>query len=169
MNKKTTVIILFTSLILFLGVVGILVAMNGVDKQSKKNTSEYSATVSKVEFLDTGENTNIQIFTKEYINSFLVTTNITPFIDIDYLKTLESDDKIVFRIENKKENQFNKVAFIDIVSLTVEEKDIFTLDDYNKYMGESAQPTRLAGTVVAGILLSISICCIATIKSIRKS
>ncbi|MBQ8303449.1 MAG: hypothetical protein IJX79_00655 [Clostridia bacterium] len=160
MKKKTIIIILFVSLILLFGVAGISVAMNGLDKQTEKNTTEYSATISKGEFLDTRENKHFQIFTKEYVNSFLVSTNISEHIDIDCLKALESDDKIVFRIENEKTNQFNKVAFIDIVSLKVEEKEIFNLDDYNKYMNESAQPTRIAAAVVGVVLLSISTWCI---------
>lgn len=159
MKKNINIILLFSAFVL-LGTIGIIFSMIHIDDQTDNTTTYYSATVFKVEITNIKEDTFAEIYTKEYESNLRLSTNICENININDVRNLKNGQKIFFRIENLKSEQMNKVEFINIVSLKTEEKDIFTLDDYNNYISAAAYPTRIASIVVALLSLSVSIYCV---------
>lgn len=164
MKKKYAIIILIISAVFLFGTVGILVSMTQIDKKTENNTTYYSATVSKVQVTDTGRGSYIEIQIEEYKSNLQISTNVSKNMNIDDIRDLQSGQKIFFRIENVKNNQMYQVEFVNIVSLKTEDKDIFTLDDYNNYIRKSAYPARTAGLIIALLLLLAVVLSILSIK-----
>lgn len=162
---KKTVITLVFSIIFFIGTIGILIWMIPVDKQTENITVFYSGTVSKIQVTHTGEDTYVQISTAEYDTSLYLLPIICKNINVDDVSCLQKGQKIFFRIENFKAYQMNEeVEFINIVSLSTEEKDIFTLDDYNNYIRKSANSARIAAIAVVVLLLLVTVFCAFSIR-----
>lgn len=157
-------IILIISIVFFIGTIGLITFMYQIDKQTEDTTTYYSATITTTRIINTGENVSAEIYTKEYSTSLYITTTISKNIDMNDIRELKKGQKIFFRIENIKSAQMNKVDFIDIVSLNTDAKDIFSLDEYNRYMNSFAYPTRIAGVVLALLFMAISLFCIFLIR-----
>lgn len=158
-RSKKTIVVFVVSIFLFVGLVGLIIVINGIDKQTADTTTCYTATVDRVEIAGTGKQEHAEIFVKEYETSLLVTTNISKNINMRALTELEEGQAVFFRIENAKISQMNEAPFIDIVSLETEAKPIFTLADYNAYMKMAVRPARIAAVVVAVLSLSVSVFC----------
>lgn len=163
-KTKFTVIILIFSILFLIGTVGIIGFMMQIDKQTENTTTCYSATVSNVQVTNTEKHLYVEIQLNEYNSNLQISTNISKNINIEDINGLKKGQKIFFRIENIKVDQINHVEFVDIVSLKTENKDIFTLDDYNKYMKQSAYPAKIAGIIVSLAFLSIAVCCVFSLK-----
>lgn len=166
--KKTILklIIIIVSFVFFINMVILLLFTSKIDKQTDNTTTYYSATVSNTKIWK-GKDIYVNIRTNEYDNDLTITTSIEKNINLDDVRNLQNGQKIFFRIENYKTDDINKVPFIDIVSLSTETKDIFTLDDYNKFMSVAAYPGRIVGFIVALLFLSISVYNLFTL--IRKA
>ncbi|MBE6727771.1 MAG: hypothetical protein E7562_03885 [Ruminococcaceae bacterium] len=158
MNKsKINIFLIFVFLFLFVATIGIIISMNNIDKQTKETTTLYTATVSRIEITDTEKNISAEIHTEEYDTSLLISTNICKKIKLDDISNLKSGQTISFRVENIKANQMNKVEFINLISLKTDTKDIFSLEEYNKYIHDSAYPARIASIAMASLFLLISL------------
>jgi len=164
MKKMYTKIILIISIVFLFGTVGIMVSMMQIDKQTESNTTEYSATVSKVQVTDTGKSSYIEIQIEEYKSHLQISTNVSKNINIDDISNFHSGQRIFFRIKNIENNQMNNVEFVNIVSLKTEDKDIFTMDDYNHYIRKSAYPARIASIIISLLLMSVAVLSIISIK-----
>lgn len=165
MNKsKVKIVIMIVSMFLFAATVGLIISMSKIDKQTENTTTFYTATVSDIDITDTGEKIFAEIHTKEYNTSLQISTNISKNIKMDDIRDLKNGQTIFFRIENIKVEQVNKAEFINITSLRTDTKDIFSLEEYNKYIHDSAYPTRIASIVMALLFLFISLFCYLSIK-----
>lgn len=162
MKKKRTMILIIFFWICTIGIAGTFVLLNTADKHTGKNTSEYMATVEKIDITDTGKNKYIEIFTKEYDIPLYVSTNVGNKIDVSTVEALTHDDTIFFRVENDLYGQLNEIDFLNIVSLKTSDYNIFSLDDYNMFMYESTGPARNVSAVLALLLLILSL--VSTIK-----
>ena len=160
-KSKTKMIIL---LLFFAVMIGLIISMSKIDKQTEDTTTLYTATVIDVDVTNTGKNNFAEIHTKEYSTSLYISTNISKYIKMDDVKNLRNGQTIFFRIENIKIRQMNNVEYVDITSLKTDTKEIFSLEEYNKYIYNSAYPARIISIVMALLLFSISLFCYLKIK-----
>ena len=166
--KKAKIALIF-SIIFFLGTVGNIVQVTWLKKQSENNTTLYSATVAKVQIESfEGLYVSAEIKTEEYISNLFIPLIVLKNIRLLDINNLHEGQKIYFRVENSKVKSMNKVDFIDIVSLQTEEKDIFTLDDYNGNMKDFYRVAKVIPTVLALLFLLISITLLCVYLIIRK-
>lgn len=138
--------------------------MSEIDKLNENNTTLFTATVNRVDVIDSGDGIFAKIYVNEYDTCLQISTNICKYIEIDDICKLKNGQTIFFRIENIKVEQMNIVEFINVVSLKTNTKDIFSLDEYNKYIYNSAQPTRIASIIIALLFLFTSLFCFLKIK-----
>ncbi len=165
MNKlNIKIVILVISILFFIGMIGLMIFMSQIDKQTEDTTTYYAATVTEIWINRIENSIYAEIHTKEYDSALQISTNITKNINMNDVKDLKNGQKIFFRIENIKSDQMNKVDFINIVSLKTETKDIFSLEDYNRYISNSAYPARIASVAVVLLFLFISLFCFFSIK-----
>lgn len=167
-NIKTAKIIMIIAFSLSVVFFILLISMRNIDRQTENTTTLFAATVEKTVINTATDKPHAEIHTVEYGNWFYITQNIGSNINIDDLKTLEKGEKIYFRIENKKTKDINNVIFIDIVSLKTDDKNIFTIEDYNKYMHDAAVAPRIAGIVLSLSLFCVSFCCFIRIIRIKR-
>lgn len=153
-NSKIDVAVMLFSLLFFLGSIGIIFFMNKADKFTEEKIIEQRATLKDIEISNSNK-VFAEIYTREYENSFLISTIVCGKINLNDLRSLKKGDTLFVGIKKENEKLANQVEFIDIVSLRTESQSIFSLDDYNKYMNESARPTRIASVVLASIFLYI--------------
>lgn len=160
MNKaKRNIFFMILFFFLFLVMIGLLIVSSAIDKQTDGTTTLYTATVSSVDVTDTGNAVSADIYIREYDTSLYLTTSVCENIKMDDLRDLNEGEMIFFRIENIKVEQMNEVEFLDIVSLKTDKKEIFTLEQYNQYMRDTACPTRIAGFLFAFVFLGMSLRC----------
>lgn len=158
-KAKINIVIMIISLLFFIGTVGLIISMHQIDKQTEDTTTLYTATVSGVDITDTGENIFAKIHIKEYNTSLHIDTTISKNISMDDVRNLENGQTIFFRIENIKVQQMDKVDFLNITSLKTDKNNIFTLEEYNAFISDSAYPARIAGIITAILFFSISVFC----------
>ena len=164
--KKQTVktVVMFIFVLLFVVMIGLLISMSKIDKQTEDTTTFYTATVVDVSINTVGDNTFAEIYTNEYSTALYVSTNIGNNIKIDDMENLTNGQRIIFGIEKAKVEQMDKVEFVNITSLKTDTKDIISLDDYNKYIRNSAYPARIVCSIMASLFFFVSILCYIKIK-----
>ena len=145
---------------------GLIISMNGVDKQTEETTAFYTAVVTAVEMTDTGKNLSASIYTEEYSSCLYISTNICKYLPLGDMQNLRKGQNISFGIETTKKHLINQADFIDITALKIETTDIFTLKDYNEWMHREATPTRIVTAIAAVLLFSASVACF--VKAKRK-
>lgn len=162
-RKKLTVFALILSIILLFGNIGNIIMMNITESHSEKNTTEFVATVMRVEIVGEGTYKRCIIHSEEYGDK-LDTYNIRGIVDMSNFTSLNSNQTIYFRTKNSWVNQFEEMSFIPIVSLRTEEKEIVSLSSYNEFMAPSLYSATIAGIVVTTIFLLTSIHCVLLLK-----
>lgn len=105
---------MIASLLLFVAMIGLIISMSKIDKQTEDTTTFYTATVIGVDVTNTGENIFAEIRTKEYDTALYISTNISKNIRMDDVRNLRNGETIFFGIENIKVHQMNKVEFVNI-------------------------------------------------------
>lgn len=163
-KSKISIVIMVVSLLFFVLTIGLMISMSKIDKQTEDTTTFYTATVVSVDITNTEENIFAEIHTKEYTTSLHISTNISKNIKMNDVRKLKNGQTIFFGIENIKARQMNKVEFVNITSLKTDAKDIFSLEDYNECIHNSAYPARIVSIVMASLFLSISLFCYLRIK-----
>lgn len=153
--------------ILFVGAIGIFITMMSIDKQTDENTTEFTAKFTKSEITDTGKSVYIEIYTEDFASTLYIPVTISKNINIDDVKMLHKSQTIYFRIENKLIKQLKEIEFCKIVSLKTEEKEIYSLSDYNRYIHDSSLAARVACVIVAIIFLLLSIYCALILKGVN--
>lgn len=158
---KNRIVILIVVVLFYIGSFGLIYLVFMSDRQNESNTTSYTATVSSVDIIN---DQSSLIYIKEYENALLVMDVIMENIDVSELECLNSGQQIYFRIENYEVDYVNEVEFVEIVSLSTDEKDIFTLDDYNSYMSRAALPAKIASIVFNILLLIIIVLLLRTFR-----
>ena len=166
--KKIKIFLVIYSILFVLAVVN-LIKMIVIYSQTENTTTLYSATVKKSPVTSMGgDGIYARIKTEENISEFVLLPYVNEKINIDDVTDLQSGQKIFFRIRNSEVKRMNKADFINIVSLKTEEKDIFSLDEYNVYVRKVACPELIEGLAVALFTSAVSIFCIHLIR-LRKA
>ena len=167
--KKSAIVVMIVSLLLFAATTGILISMSKIDKQTEDTTTFYTATVIGVDITNTGKNISAEIHTNEYNTSLLISVNISKNISMDDVRDLKKGQTIFFGIEKKKARQMNEVEFVNITALKTDTKEILSLEEYNTCIHDSAYPARIAGIVLASAFLFLSLFCYLKIKRNENS
>lgn len=129
-------------------------------KLTKTNTAQYNATLLKIEIF-TKDNYCI-INTVEYGDNVLI-RRVNDLIDIRQLENFNKGDKVIFLIEKNYIKALNE-DFAYVVELKISEKEIFTLDSYNKLLYKEMFQIKLTGIILGLIFLIISIYFIFMVK-----
>lgn len=148
-NRLTIVLCMF----FFVVMVSLLIFTSKIDEQTDKMTTFFTATVNEVEITDTGKRKFIKIHTNEYSTALYVSNDIINSINVEDISGLEKGQTIFFGIENTKTDQMNEVEFINITSLKSDKKEIFSLNDYNRFIHDSAYPARIVIIIMAVLFL----------------
>ena len=154
-NKKIKILNIILIVICFI-MFGLQILMLDADKMTTQNTTQYTATIKSITIKNKSVPTT-RIMVEEFDNDLYISNNVLKFIDSNYLKYLTNGVEISFNIDNAKINQINNVEFIDIVALRLQDKVIFSLDDYNGYIRQTIKPARIVcgifAILAAGILV----------------
>lgn len=171
MRKR--IIIMIISIIFFFGMIDLFVVMIKEYKMTEENTVLLTATVESVNINDTGDNIYLLININEYEPDLMITSNVAKRIDLSLIEDLENGEKISFRIEKSYKkymadhvNVSDSVAFVPITSLSAETKDIFSLENYNATVKESAKPAKIAGIILD--ILCIAVIILISYKLIKE-
>ena len=164
-KRKVHFFITIMCFVFFVEITALLILMRDEDQQTEETTALYTATVTDVKIVNVDEDVSVRIFVKEYDTYLLITSDIVQNISMDDVKRLGEGQTIIFRIENYKVPNMGYVAFVDISSLSTETTDIFTLEEHNQYTQESLFIPRIAGGVIAALLLYAAI---VNLLKIRK-
>ena len=87
----------------------------------------------------------IRLYIDNYLSYVIISPKLMTEVNLQYLENIHKNDKIVFRIERKKDIHINNVDFLDIVYLANDDGVIISLEDYNNCTKESATKMRVAG------------------------
>lgn len=169
MRSKCKLIIFCGLVLILIAAICLLVFVEFAGRLDESDTTQLVATVTEVICDDFENQDNIKIYTEEYNNSFLISSIVTSNIDFDTYKAItmiQKGEKICLKIEKNKDAHINKVDFIDVVSLSTEETEIFSIDDYNEYHHKASLPGKLMCTLL--IISSIILLIIMWIKRQRN-
>lgn len=151
--KKFVIVFALLNLV---GMGGIILLVIDSCNLTESNTVEYCATVKDVFVKELDNKTTITITTEEHGNSWRILNQISKHLG-NSVEKINTGQKITVRISDDKTEIINSGFFIDIVSLKVENEDIFTLEEYNSYMQQAWTMPIIAGIVfmfgIAGALV----------------
>ena len=164
-NKKIKIFNIILIVICFI-MFGLQILMLDADKMTTQNTTQYTATIKSITIKNKSVPTT-RIMVEEFDNDLYISNNVLKFIDSNYLKYLTNGVEISFNIDNAKINQINNVEFIDIVALRLQDKVIFSLDDYNGYIRQTIKPARIVCGIFA--ILATGILVLNLVKQKRNT
>ena len=90
-----------------------------VKPSNEKNTTSYSATISRIQTIDKDNNKSYYIYTENYL-AVLCISNIDTVTSQEYLTSLHEGDVIEFRIKNNLKTFLTKTA----VQINVDRKSV---------------------------------------------
>ena len=151
-NKRIKIFFICLMLIFSVGMLGILLMLNGADKIKEADTVSLPVTIQHVESDNSAGNGDfIIIDTYEYINLFRV-----PIEFSDRLQSigLKPGKKAYLTIQKDDEKQLNEAFFVNVVGLSCDDEVLISIDEYNRCVHESIAPTRIAAIAAAVGLLT---------------
>ncbi len=148
LNKKIS-LILFIVLFL-LSIISLLISLLSKNYVllNENNTIEFEAT-----FLSYEMDENLcEIETIEYSDKLKI-RDINEVKNKDIIKSIQPNTKITFRIEDKFKEDFEKLDFIYICSLTYNNEEILTLESVNDSHIKAVQRIKITGYIFSGLLI----------------
>ena len=166
-NKKIRTFFICLLLIFSIGMIGILLLMNGADKVKEADTVRLSVTVQRISSQGLSKDDGyITIGTYEYLYPFQIPDKFSSLLQSD---RLEPGDKIYLRIKKSDAEQLNHLFVINAVELSDDDGVFFSIDDYNQYVHESITPTRIAAIAASLVLFVGAVSMInSTVKAFKK-
>lgn len=159
-------LLLILCLILFFGMIGLLLIINGIDKQNEENTIELTAVVESTQVTNPNNHVHAEILL-EGNKKLLIQNSIGEKINVDYIKNLQNGEIVFFRIEKQMEEHY-EAGMVNIVSLRTERDEIFSLNDYNTFIHETAFQARIACIIAAIIFLILALLLIWRLRCYKK-
>lgn len=154
-NKK---IILAVFVFLFIAVTSLNFYLPSVYSLTQNDVKDYSAVIDRVSIDGTGE-----IFTDEFSPPLYISSEVIKKIGTQKINNLKNGGKIYFEAE--KDARTDNVS-IYIVSLKTDDEIIFSLNDYNEALKESAKPAKIAGIILD--ILCIAVIILISYKLIKE-
>lgn len=159
---------LFFSLIFLFGAIGLNFVMYFNYNLTEENTVEFTATIKNIDTANTGALSDVKIYVEEYNMPLYMTSTLCESIDLYEISNLETGDKVHFRVEKNTAQQIEKNnIFCPIVSLKTTEKEILSLNSYNKYMRDASFPARIAAIIITIFFLLMIIHFVFLLKGIN--
>lgn len=165
-KEKGMKLLLALCSILFFGMMGLLLIINGVDKQNEENTIELAAAVQSTQVTNANDHVRIEI-SLEGNKQLLIQNSIGEKINVDYIEGIQKGEMVYFRIEKNMEEQY-EAGMVNIVSLRTERDEIFSLNDYNTFIHETVFQARIAGIIAATIFLILALLLIWQLRRYKK-
>ena len=156
-TKKIRLLIAIVSGILLIGMLGIYITLSQMGNQTEKTTARYSATVDTVEVNQSRRKMHIEIFVKEFSNSFYISENISQSINLDDITALQSGDTVFFSIESDYVDQMNQAFFVPIIALETENMQLLSLEQYNHIIKQTLLPSQIACAIIAILFLTVAV------------
>lgn len=151
-NKRIKIFFICLMLIFSVGMLGILLMINGADKIKEADTVSLPVTIQHIESDNSaGTGDFIIIDTYEYIDLFRV-----PIEFSDRLQSigLKPGKKGYLTIQKDDEKQLNEAFFVNVVGLSCDDEVLVSIDEYNRCVHKSIAPTRIAAIATAVGLLT---------------
>lgn len=155
-NKK---IILAVFVFLFIAVTSLNFYLPSVYSLTQNDVKDYSAVIDRVSIDGTGE-----IFTDEFSLPLYISSGVIKKIGTQKINDLKNGEKIYFEAE--KDARTDNEVSIYIVSLKTDDEIIFSLNDYNEALKESAKPAKIAGIILD--ILCIAVIILISYKLIKE-
>lgn len=137
--------------------------------KSEGATTAFSATVKNVVVTET----ETRVYPKIYINEseacLLINSFVGKQIDLEIVRNLQPGQKIYFRVENYKAEQFDEAKMVDIISLRTDTQVIYSLDDYNRYFDKLVYPRRIAGRILITLNFAVIVLTYLSMKKQRDN
>jgi len=165
-RKGLTVFVLVVSLVFLIESIGSLVMIVSSEGISENNTTEFRATVAKIEMPNPRSGEYGRIHTEEY-GTMLTLAEINRIIDIEAFKKLQAGQEVLFRIDNVWLEHFGEMDFVGIVSLKSAEEDIVSFSSYSDYMQQQRHAAIATNAVIAFLLLSAFVHCVLLLRGIN--
>lgn len=160
MKKKIVLYIIFSiSTVCFLGMIMVVFFSGYINKLNIKHTTEFMATIEKIEINQSKNYTSVAIYTNEYTMLSIDSTTCN-CIDISLLKEINEGEKIYFRVINLYKDDLDTGPVVPIHALRTMENEVFSFDDCITPLKEKLLIARIVGTFVSVICFCVSLLCI---------
>lgn len=166
-KRKLIIIPLILSLVIFLAMIVLLISTYSIDKLKENDITECMATLTDAEIIGSEDNMYLTIHTEEYGDKLFVSSGIIKKIDLNDISNLEKGQRISFGVESSMLEELTETGYAAVVCLKTEDKEIFSLSNYNENMHNSMISARATAMVVALIFLLLSVHCILLLKGIN--
>lgn len=158
--KKTIMIAI--AIIFSISMIINLINLNNDELLSDSNTMELSATVTRVEILESSYEKTFVIHTKEYGDKIRLHLK-SDFAESDDIANIGKGETIYFRVKNIWAEKLDSLSFFEIVSLKSEKKEIISVDEQN----EEILSQRQQATITSVIML-VGVCAICSVFIARS-
>ena len=121
----------------------------------REATKKIIATVQYVNEVCTDDDTYLEISTNEFEAKLRIRSEVCNNIHTDDIESLKKNQKIFVRIEKIYVEELETDSYINLVSLSTEEEQIFTLDEYNTYVRQLINYMR---SIIRSMVMLIVVC-----------
>ena len=140
-----------------------LINLNNDELLSDSNTTEFSATVTRIEILESSYEKTFVIHTKEYGDKIRIHLK-TEFTESDDINNIGIGETIHFRVKNIWVENLDSLSFFEIVSLKSEKKEIISVDEQNeKILSQRQQAT------ITSVIMLVGVCAISGFYMFRST
>ena len=159
MKKTKIIVVLVIASILLFGNITLLSMQRTLNwLYTEQNTTEFSATVTRVHYLIDGYSTYCVIDTQEF-----PTLNVSAMKDVLDWKCINEicpGDKVHFRVANLWLSQLQFLDDIPIITLGTAKKEYVSLEDYANYARQAERETVLRLGAISAVLVVVDVQCI---------
>lgn len=131
------------------------------------NTTEFIATVERIELKTSGPKQSGIIYTKEYGNTKIGIQIFDTEINLENFKTLKKGDIISFRVENTWVEHFDSMMFISALEMYSNGKEIIALESVVKKREDSIRNIQITSMVFEAIFLAVIVICAFKLKNTK--
>ena len=164
-NYKKALAFLFMFFSIF--TVALFIFINIENNHTYKTITSHTATVRQVQIDDIGDEISAKIYTNEYVSCFIIDAYVLENIDIADIKELKNGETINFSIDNRNAKHPDSLSMWILTSLSTNSKEIYSLNDYNKYEHKAMLGPKIICIVMSLVYLILSL--ILFKKSTKKN
>jgi len=144
----------------------ISITTNAAERVSESNTTEFRATIARIEMPNPNTGECGIIHTEQY-KTMLTLAQIDRIIDMDDFMELEVGQEVFFRIDSAWLGHFEEMNAITIVSLRTDEKEIASLNSYSDLKQKENHMLSVQAMVISLLFLLLSVHCVLLLRGIN--
>jgi len=161
-NKIRTIAILVISILFTIA--ALIVTFMKTERVTIENTTSFTATLVKIEEKQGKQRASLFLTVEEF-RPKLVVYNDKMIYNYGYFINLPAGERIVFRVEDTALDYLSESDYVYIVSLSTDEYEIISLDDWNQNRNISDSKIHTTSIISAVITTLISIQCILVLNN----